>query len=133
MLFKMKTVRLHLVFLLLLLIIRGTGSVSAQQLPGVASEDAQYIRENFTKLERLIPMRDGKKLFTSIYVPKDRSRKYPILLSRTPYSELLTARINTKPRWGLRRSLSGKDTFLSIRTCADGGCPRANLRTSGPT
>ena len=82
----MKTVRLHLVFLLLLLIIRGTGSVSAQQLPGVASEDAQYIRENFTKLERLIPMRDGKKLFTSIYVPKDRSRKYPILLSRTPYS-----------------------------------------------
>ena len=84
----MKTVRLHLVFLFLFLflIIRGTGTVFSQQLPNNLSEDAQYIRENFTKLEKLIPMRDGKKLFTSIYVPKDQSRQYPILLNRTPYS-----------------------------------------------
>ena len=31
-------------------------------------------------------MRDGVKLFTSIYSPKDQSRRYPIMLSRTPYS-----------------------------------------------
>ena len=31
-------------------------------------------------------MRDGKKLFTTIYEPKDRSRKYPIMIKRTPYS-----------------------------------------------
>jgi hypothetical protein len=31
-------------------------------------------------------MRDGKKLFTSVYVPKDSSRPYPLLLTRTPYS-----------------------------------------------
>ncbi|MBC8029317.1 MAG: CocE/NonD family hydrolase [Pyrinomonadaceae bacterium] len=31
-------------------------------------------------------MRDGVKLFTSIYLPKDKSKKYPIMLSRTPYS-----------------------------------------------
>jgi putative CocE/NonD family hydrolase len=31
-------------------------------------------------------MRDGKKLFTSVYVPKDQSRKYPIMMNRTPYS-----------------------------------------------
>jgi putative CocE/NonD family hydrolase len=49
-------------------------------------EDSLYIRENYTKLERLIPMRDGIKLFTSIYVPKNTSEKYPILLDRTPYS-----------------------------------------------
>ena len=31
-------------------------------------------------------MRDGAKLFTSVYVPKDRSTTYPIMLIRTPYS-----------------------------------------------
>ncbi|MEM1270704.1 MAG: CocE/NonD family hydrolase, partial [Bacteroidota bacterium] len=31
------------------------------------------------------PMRDGTQLFTSIYVPKDDSRTYPILFQRTPY------------------------------------------------
>ena len=31
-------------------------------------------------------MRDGTKLFTSVYVPKDRSTTYPIMLIRTPYS-----------------------------------------------
>lgn len=52
------------------------------------SEDstAAYIREHFTKKEVMIPMRDGVKLFTSIYLPKDTTRNYPILLNRTPYS-----------------------------------------------
>jgi len=31
-------------------------------------------------------MRDGVKLFTAIYIPKDSSQKYPILMERTPYS-----------------------------------------------
>ncbi len=31
-------------------------------------------------------MRDGVRLFTAVYVPKDTSQRYPILLSRTPYS-----------------------------------------------
>jgi len=31
-------------------------------------------------------MRDGVKLFTAIYAPKDQSQKYPIMLNRTPYS-----------------------------------------------
>ena len=31
-------------------------------------------------------MRDGVRLFTSVYVPKDQSQTYPIMLSRTPYS-----------------------------------------------
>ncbi|MEZ4939531.1 MAG: CocE/NonD family hydrolase [Saprospiraceae bacterium] len=51
-----------------------------------AQTDAEYIRQNFTKREVLIPMRDGVRLFTSIYTPKDQSRSYPILLKRTPYS-----------------------------------------------
>jgi putative CocE/NonD family hydrolase len=48
--------------------------------------NADFIRENFTKREVMIPMRDGFQLFTSIYTPKDRAQKYPILLKRTPYS-----------------------------------------------
>ena len=52
----------------------------------VPNELAQYIRENYTKREVAVPVRDGVKLFTTIYEPKDKSKKYPILLNRTPYS-----------------------------------------------
>ena len=44
------------------------------------------IRDSYTKSEYEIPMRDGAKLFTAVYVPKDASSTYPILLNRTPYS-----------------------------------------------
>lgn len=50
------------------------------------TNDADYVRENFTKKEVMIPMRDGIKLFTSIYIPKDSTKKYPFLMQRTPYS-----------------------------------------------
>jgi len=48
--------------------------------------DADYVKANYQKYEYQIPMRDGKKLFTSVYVPKDQSKKYPIMMDRTPYS-----------------------------------------------
>lgn len=51
-----------------------------------AKKRAEYIKANYTKFEYLIPMRDGKRLFTSVYAPKDQSKQYPILLDRTPYS-----------------------------------------------
>lgn len=44
------------------------------------------IQASYTKEEFMIPMRDGVKLFTQVYMPKDKSQKYPILLFRTPYS-----------------------------------------------
>ena len=44
------------------------------------------VRANYTKFEYQIPMRDGKKLFTSIYAPKDAFKPYPFLMVRTPYS-----------------------------------------------
>ncbi|MGA0559928.1 CocE/NonD family hydrolase [Larkinella sp. VNQ87] len=59
---------------------------SLRAQPGVNKADSIYVRENYTKIERLIPMRDGIKLFTSIYLPKNTTQKYPILLGRTPYS-----------------------------------------------
>ncbi|HWZ30837.1 MAG TPA: CocE/NonD family hydrolase [Bryobacteraceae bacterium] len=51
--------------------------------------NSAYIRENYSKFEYRVPMRDGVKLFTSVYIPKDvfsDSKSYPIMLSRTPYN-----------------------------------------------
>ncbi len=44
------------------------------------------VKAHYIKTEHRITMRDGVRLFTSIYSPKDKSKKYPIMLSRTPYS-----------------------------------------------
>lgn len=52
----------------------------------VAKADSAYVREHYEKTEQLIPMRDGTKLFTAIYTPKDQTKKYPVLLNRTPYT-----------------------------------------------
>jgi putative CocE/NonD family hydrolase len=49
-------------------------------------QDSLWIRENYTKKEIYISMRDGVKLFTAVYTPKDMSEKHPILMNRTPYS-----------------------------------------------
>ncbi len=49
-------------------------------------QKSNYVEENYDKIETAITMRDGAKLFTSIYTPKDNSKTYPILLQRTPYS-----------------------------------------------
>ena len=50
------------------------------------AQDSAWIRENYFKTETYIPMRDGIKLFTTIYAPKDSTQKHPILMTRTPYS-----------------------------------------------
>ncbi len=48
--------------------------------------DSAWFVNNYTKKEVMIPMRDGIKLFTSIYIPKDVTEQHPILMKRTPYS-----------------------------------------------
>lgn len=50
-----------------------------------AQTDSAYVRDNYTKIERMIPMRDGVKLFTAIYIPKEKG-KYPFMINRTPYT-----------------------------------------------
>lgn len=51
-----------------------------------AQDDSTWFAKNYSKKEVTIPMRDGVKLFTSIYVPKSNKEKHPILITRTPYS-----------------------------------------------
>jgi predicted acyl esterase len=48
--------------------------------------DSAWVKDNYYKIERMVPMRDGAKLFTAIYIPKDTTEKHPILMRRTPYS-----------------------------------------------
>ena len=62
----------------LILLLVSTALAGAQGL--------EYIKANYTKYEYRIPMRDAVKLFTSVYVPKDTSERWPILFDRTPYS-----------------------------------------------
>jgi len=71
-----------LIALSVMLFVATSFNVSAQKFQ---SPDADYIKANYTKYEYQIPMRDGKKLFTSVYVPQDQSKKYPIMMDRTPY------------------------------------------------
>ncbi len=66
----------------------GRGAVPAAS-PAAPAARALFIRENYTKFEYRIAMRDGVKLFTSVYIPKDvftDGRTYPILLERTGYN-----------------------------------------------
>ena len=52
------------------------------QAPTAAAPD---IRAIYVKNEHMVPMRDGIKLFTIVYTPKDASTPYPFMLHRTPY------------------------------------------------
>ena len=52
----------------------------------IAQVENQYPQNHYDKQEVYIKMRDGVQLFTSIYTPKDKSKSYPILIKRTPYS-----------------------------------------------
>ena len=51
-----------------------------------ADTNAVWLAEHYTKYEHRIPMRDGVRLFTRVYVPKDDSQTWPIMLTRTPYA-----------------------------------------------
>ena len=48
--------------------------------------DSTYVKQHYNKAIYSIPMRDGIKLNTIVYTPKDRSEKHPILLNRTCYN-----------------------------------------------
>lgn len=71
---------IRFLFVTALILVYGAGG-NAQ-----SSQDSLWFHTHYTKIEQMIPMRDGVGLFTSIYIPRDKSRPHPILLRRTPYS-----------------------------------------------
>src|SRR5277367_2343035 len=59
-------------------------ALAALLLPSqLLAQGAKYIEDHYTKSECQIPMRDGVRLFTAIYTPRDASQTFPILLQRT--------------------------------------------------
>ena len=52
----------------------------------VRAQGTGFVETRYLKREFQIPMRDGVKLFTAVYMPRDTTRSYPILMNRTPYS-----------------------------------------------
>ena len=83
----MRTIWKFKLFAVLLFVASSPLMLFAQgQLTLQQQELADYIKENYTKREVQIPMRDGVRLFAAVYEPKDKSQKYPILLNRTPYT-----------------------------------------------
>jgi putative CocE/NonD family hydrolase len=80
--------RLSIFLLSTFLLLPAAHQASAADAPDAP---AWSVREHYTKYEYRIPMRDGVRLFTVVYVPKDSSKRYPFLMDRTPYSVAVRA------------------------------------------
>lgn len=78
-----------------------------------ADTNAAWLAEHYTKYEHRIPMRDGIRLFTRVYVPKDDSQAWPILLTRTPYALRPYGADNYSEPSGSFRTLA-KDRFILV-------------------
>jgi uncharacterized protein len=78
-----------------------------------ADTNAAWFVEHYTKYEHRIPMRDGVHLYTRVYVPKDDSHQWPILLTRTPYSLKPYGADNYSEPSGSFRTLA-KDRFILV-------------------
>ena len=78
-------------------------------LPGLlAAQGLDVVKARYEKREVMVPMRDGVKLFTAVYMPKDASpdHPYPVMMMRTPYSvapygkDAYKADLGPSPRFG---------------------------------
>ncbi|MDL5513978.1 CocE/NonD family hydrolase [Arenibacter sp. M-2] len=74
------------IFILSAIFLVSCGRTGIESTTNTRTVDSYNPRDFYNKTEVAIPMRDGIKLHTTIYSPKDTSKKYPIIMSRTPYS-----------------------------------------------
>ncbi len=74
------------IFFLSAIFLVSCGRTGIESTTNTGTVDSYNPRDFYNKTEVAIPMRDGIKLHTTIYSPKDTSKKYPIIMSRTPYS-----------------------------------------------
>jgi putative CocE/NonD family hydrolase len=77
--------------------------------------DSLWFVTNYTKKEILIPMRDGVKLFTSLYIPKDQTEKHPLLITRTPYSCAPYGENKFTGIWRGPRKYFAKENYIIIQ------------------
>ena len=76
--------------------------------------DSAWFVNNYTKKEVYISMRDGVKLFTSFYLPKDSSEKHPFLITRTPYSCAPYGEDKFASIWGNYRITYAKENYIFV-------------------
>lgn len=82
-------------------------------IPGFAQDDtSDYVKENYTKEEVYIPMRDGVRLYTAIYTPKEKG-PHPIMMQRTCYSIAPYGPDNYKKALGPSKYLM-EDKFIFV-------------------
>lgn len=74
---------------------------------------AEHIRANYTKFEYKIAMRNGVKLFTSVYVANDNSKSYPMMFQCTPYRVAPYGASKYKTKLGPSESFE-KDGFIFV-------------------
>src|SRR5262245_15733842 len=79
----------------------------------VTDTNALWLAEHYTKYEYRVPMRDGVRLFTRVYVPKDESQAWPIILTRTPYALKPYGAANYNDPAGTFRTLA-RDKFILV-------------------
>ena len=112
----------------------------AMAVAQLAAQGAPWIREHYAKQEVMVPMRDGTRLFTAIYTPRDglgdAHRPWPILLERTPYSvepygkDAFMDSLGPSPLFGregfifvyqdVRGRMMSEGTFVDMTPCLDG-------------
>ncbi len=90
------------------------------------------VRATYTKYELEIPMRDGVKLFTAVYVPKDTAQTYPIMFMRTPYSVSPYGVDHFRSRLGPSELFQESGYILLTRTFAGVTCLRATWEEMRP-
>ncbi len=80
------------------------------------NKDSLWFARNYSKKEVYIPMRDGVRLFTSIYYPKSKTEKHPVLMTRTPYSSApYGAKKYTGEYWGSYKNAYVKEGYILIK------------------
>lgn len=57
----------------------------ALALVQLALAQGNAVQDHYQKTEYMVPARDGKKMFVSVYVPKDKPGKHPIIIEKSPY------------------------------------------------
>ena len=125
------------------LLVLGAGAFLAQERGAgdLAKQQLEYTRANYVKHEYQIPMRDGTKLFTVVYVPKDAGRRFPIVMQRTPYSVAPYGADKYKPLLGPSETFE-KEGFIFVyqdvrgRYMSEGefvDIPPRKAKLAGPT
>ncbi len=77
------------------------------------AQGVPWVRAHYAKQEVMIPMRDGVRLFTAIYTPRDAAAPCPVLLERTPYGVAPYGRDAFPDQLG-PSALFGKEGFIFV-------------------